>query len=83
MGRFKVEKKRGGINSTFNDVVAQVIEKYPDQIDVRTKEPWSFGRWCGYLRNIPEHEILRMMKDAGGSAKLFNWHVKEYKNENR
>lgn len=83
MGRFKVEKKAGGVNSPFNDVVSQVVEKYSDQIDARTKKPWTFGRWCGYLRNIPEYEILRMMKDAGNNPRLFNWHVKEYKKEHK
>lgn len=85
MARFeekKEVKKRGGINSEFGEAISQVMNEITDQIDQRTKQPWTFKRWCGYLRNIPPFEILEMLhksKKAKHTGRMFNWQVKEYK----
>lgn len=75
MSRFEKKKTKGGINSPFNDAVARVKETIKDQ-------GWSFGRWCGYLRNIPAWDIQQMIavaeKDANPGRK-FHWLVKEFK----
>jgi len=77
--RFKVVKQKGGVNSPFNDAVDRVMKAIPDQ-------KWSFGRWCGYLRNIPVFEIQSMIASAEKSdnvGRKFNWLVKDYKNNKK
>jgi hypothetical protein len=79
MGKYKVEKQKGGINSPFNDAVERVRTTITDQ-------KWSFGRWCGYLKNIPPqtiHEMLGSAKGAKNVGKHFNWLVGEYRKEER
>jgi len=74
--RFKVEKKKGGVNSPFNDAVDRVMKAIPDQ-------KWSFGRWCGYLRNVPVFEIQSMIASAEKDKNVgrkFHWLVRQYKN---
>lgn len=79
MGRFQVVKKTGGVNAPFNDAVARVQKAIPDQ-------PWTFGRWCGFLRGIPAYEIQSMIASAeksGNPGRHFNWMVKQYREEQR
>lgn len=73
--RFLIQKNKGGVNSPFNDAVARVKETITDM-------NWSFGRWCGYLKNIPPCEIHSMLSSAlqtKNTGKHFLWLVKEYK----
>jgi len=69
-----LEKKKGGLNSPFNDAVDQVMTF------MRAKE--TFGYWCGRLRGIPAQEIHSMMsraKEGTNRAALFNYLLKEYR----
>jgi hypothetical protein len=77
LARFKVEKQKGGINSPFGEAIRNVMETIPDQ-------KWTFGRWCGYLRNIPVYEINSMLASAKKNknvGRMFNYLIKEYKHE--
>lgn len=71
----------GGVNSEWNDAVDRAM-KAIDNRDMRTKEPWTFKRWCGYLRNVPAykiHEMVALAVKASNTGAHFNWQVKEYK----
>lgn len=79
MGRFQVEKHKGGVNAPFNNAVARVQTAIKDQ-------PWNFGRWCGFLRGIPAYEIQSMIASAEKSenpGRRFNWLVKQYRVEEK
>lgn len=88
MERFEKPKKskRGGINSAFSEAIAQVMDTITDTVDSKTKKPFTFGRWCGHLRNIPPYEILCMLEQAKKAeypGRLFNWLVKQYRDGKR
>ena len=75
--RFKVETKKGGVNSPVSDTVTRIIEAIPDQ-------KWSFGRWCGHIKGVPLYEVNSMLATAKKSknpGRHFNWLLKEYKKE--
>lgn len=81
MQRFEKKKTRGGINGPFQEAVAQVMGEIKN-VDPKTGQEWSFGRWCGYLRNVPAYDILSFLqiaKKANHVGRHFNWQVKEYK----
>lgn len=75
LDRFKVEKQKGGLKSPFNVAVDEVMNTIKDQ-------PWSYPRWCKYLKGIPPSEIHSILSTARRSknvGKSFNWYVKQYK----
>lgn len=75
MPALRVQKKRGGINSTFNDAVGRAIECMGDK-------EHTFGYWCGRLRGIPPQVIsewISKCKGATSPLKLFQWLLKEYR----
>lgn len=80
MLRMPVRKAKtvGGINSPFNDAVAQAITFLGDD------KPFRY--WCGKLRGMPVSEIHALMSKAKGGnrpAALFVYLLKQYRQANK
>lgn len=76
----KVEKKRGGINSRFNDEVYKVMV-FMGEDPTNTKR---FKYWCGRLARIDVSTIRTWRKNDGRKPRaLFNWKLKEYRQKEK
>lgn len=59
----KSAKKKGGVNSAFNNAVSFVVQFMGEE-----KEPERFGYWCGRLRRFDSSAIFAMIsKSKGGN----------------
>lgn len=70
------EKKKGGVNSPFNNAVDFVVVFMGDDTD-----PKKFGYWCARLRGMTPQQIFAALSRAKAGNKpraLFEYIVKQH-----
>lgn len=75
------KKQRGGVKSEWNEAVDLAMKRF-DNMDMRTKKPWTYGRWARYLKGFSAQDIHIMMgsaRDAMNPSATFNYLVKQRK----
>lgn len=78
-------KKTGGVRCEWQEAVERAMGTI-DNKDWKSQKPWTFARWCAYLRGIPTDKVHSMLALALKSTKPgahFNFLVKLYREEAR